>query len=573
MNSSALITGLLAARTLMADEHIDLFNWCGEQWKRWLESQRSPDNSGASGLLVVAVLSCLEDLLLHVGVMQLLASDGFRCALILTFPTPEMTRLAQAKARREDWHGLVHMVPHAKISSLVERLAPEAAIAAFAMPAVLHTRDLESLIVWCSTSSSRIIDPPGNDAVFFGPSARFEQWLEAHQATAEDKLAGNLGSILGQIPENIAVSINPPFARGSVDAELDGAPRIALPSEDRIELFGLGSGGELTVSGLGEFNTGSVVVRQRSDLLGREQPFKIRMPSSFLTIEPQRVRIEARTSADIRASNDLNFLVPPSKLQPWMLSAFLNKGGGGNPVIRAFSRGVGCRLAYAEDEPLILRDIPVVWGVLRQSDRILAQAKAQGLYFFYIDHAYLGRGHGKNYRITRNRYEAGAVRDCPGDRLKELQVELQPWRKSGREIIVCPPTEYFMQVHDCADWLDTTLAQLERLTDRPVVVRQKPQPGEETMPLPQALQNAHALVTHSSNIAIEAACLGTPIFVAATSAAAPVGLTDLTLIDSPIYPDRERWLAHLAYNQFSIEEIGDGRAWRVLVDLEDRDFV
>jgi hypothetical protein len=573
MNSPALITGLLAARTLMADEHIDLFSWSRQKWEKWLESQRSPDKTNASGLIVVAALSCLEDLFLHVGVMQLLASDGFRPALILTFPTQEMTRLAKARARREDWHGLVRMVSHAEIGSSVERLAPDAVIAAFAIPAVLNTRDLESLATLCSGSSTQTIDALGDNATFFGLSASFGEWVEACQALAEDKLVGHLRSVLGQIPQSIAVSTKRPFARRLRDGELHGTARIAPSTDDSIELIGLGSRGELIVSGLGEFNTGSVIVRERSDLLSREQPSKIRMPSNFLTTEPQRIRIEARTSADIPASNDLNFFVPASKLQPWMVSAFLNRGGGGNPVVRAFSRGLGCRLAYAEDEPLILRDVPVVWGVLRQSDRILAQAKAQGLYFFYIDHAYFSRGHGKNYRITRNRYEAGPVRDCPGDRLKELKVELQPWRKSGRQIIVCPPTEYFMQAHDCADWLDTTLKQLEGLTERPVVVRQKPQPGEDAVPLAKALENAHALVTHSSNIAIEAACLGTPIFVAATSAAAPVGLTDLTYIDSPIYPDREGWLAHLAYNQFSIEEIGDGRAWQILLDLEDRDLV
>jgi hypothetical protein len=256
-----------------------------------------------------------------------------------------------------------------------------------------------------------------------------------------------------------------------------------------------------------------------------------------------------------------------------MISAFLNRGGGGNPVVRAFANGVGCRLAYAEDEPEELQDIPVVWGVLRQSDRILAQAKRQGLYFFYIDHAYFNRGHGKTYRITRNAYEAGPVRECSGDRLSELDVDVRPWRKAGREIIVCPPTDYFMQAHGCPDWLDETLSGLRRLTDRPITVRMKPQPGEQAVPLPEALKKAHALVTHSSNVAIEAACLGTPVFVDGASAAAPVGLTDLSQIESPAYPDRDPWLAHLAYNQFSFEEIGDGRAWTMLLDLEERPYV
>jgi hypothetical protein len=256
-----------------------------------------------------------------------------------------------------------------------------------------------------------------------------------------------------------------------------------------------------------------------------------------------------------------------------MLSAFLNRGGAGNAVIRAFASAVGCRIAYADDEPDVLCEIPVVWGVLRGSDRILARATEQGLYFFYIDHAYFDRGHGKSYRIARNRYEAGPIRRCPSDRFDALGIRMEPWRKSGREILVCPPTDYFMRAHGCEDWLESTLSALHELTDRPIIVRKKPHPGGEAVPLQKALERAHALVTHSSNVAIEAACLGTPVFVAPSSAAAPIGRTDLSKVEDPAYPDRGPWLAHLAYNQFTFEEIGDGRAWRMLLALEDRDFV
>lgn len=296
-------------------------------------------------------------------------------------------------------------------------------------------------------------------------------------------------------------------------------------------------------------------------------------PAILLATRPRRISIEVLGEDGCRAQSDYSFHVAPDQLQPWMLSAFLNRGGAGNPVVQAFAEGAGCRLAYAEDEPDVLRDIPVVWGVLRQSDRILDQAKRQSLYFYYIDHAYFDRGHGHNYRIARNAYEAGAVRACPPDRVDALGLDIRPWRKGGREIIVCPPTEYFMKAHDCADWLETTLARLKASSDRPVVVRTKPRPGEAATPLPQALETAHALVTHSSNVAIETVCLGTPVFVSPASAAAPVGQTDIERIETPAYPDRAAWLAHLAYNQYSFDEIGDGRAWRMLRELECRDLV
>jgi hypothetical protein len=52
-----------------------------------------------------------------------------------------------------------------------------------------------------------------------------------------------------------------------------------------------------------------------------------------------------------------------------------------------------------------------------------------------------------------------------------------------------------------------------------------------------------------------------------------MGLIDLSLIESPIYPDRDKWLAHLAYCQFSFEEMRSGAAWRMLLESENRPLV
>ncbi len=248
-----------------------------------------------------------------------------------------------------------------------------------------------------------------------------------------------------------------------------------------------------------------------------------------------------------------------------------NRGGGGNDAIKAMAKSLGAPIFHAEDG--WVPGVSVVWGVLRGSKAIINTTAAQGGLFYYIDHAYFDRGHRKSYRITRNRFEAGPVREVPRDRIDRQNITAAPWRTGGREIIVCPPTEYFKKAHDCHDWLEKTLAHLRKHSDRPIVLREKPQPGEQAIPLPEALQTAHALVAHSSNVAIEAAILGTPVFVSPSSAAAPVGLTDLSRIESPVFPDRDPWLAHLAYSQFSFEEMQSGEAWDILATYEDRPLV
>lgn len=276
------------------------------------------------------------------------------------------------------------------------------------------------------------------------------------------------------------------------------------------------------------------------------------------------------------ASGELRSIEWPARLDPGqftadMVTCYLNRGGGGNPVVKAFASSLGARLAYAEDGPQ--DGVAVVWGVLRNSKTVIDAVQARRGHFYYIDHAYFARGHLRSYRITRNAFEAGPIRDCPTDRLEGLGIDLQPWKSGGRYILVCPPTDYFMQAHDAHSWLDDTLAALKAHTDREIIVRLKPQPGEAVTPLAEAMAGAHALVTHSSNVAVEAVVAGTPVFVSPTSAAAPMGLTNLAQIEEPVRPNRMPWLAHLTYSQFSFEEVKYGTAWRLLREFEARPFI
>jgi hypothetical protein len=568
--SFSLAAAMLAARQILGRDNPDLQAWSRSQWKRWLERQHSAHVRGAGDpLFVFASLTCIDDLSLHIGLMQLLGLPDRRCAVTFTLPTEAMVRLVRAQARREEWHTLVHIIAEDRRDELIVQLPSSSALAVFPHPAMLSDSALADVVGQLGVQSAEA-EFWHNGAAYVGTAGRYCQ-LPAVSATEESILAV-LRELQCQSPAHLGPLTDPATVSDSHEpVERRAWPGRVHSEEGRVEIPTARDGGELIVTASPRTEP-VVVVRQFTSLHDPAEPMRIKAPASLLTTDPQEIRLEYFRSDEPPIGTCLNFHVPPSQLQPWMLSAFLNRGGAGNQVIRAFA-GVGCRIAYAEDEPDMLQEVPVVWGVLRDSDRILAQAKAQSLYFFYIDHAYFNRGHRKTYRITRNRYEAGPVRKCPPDRFRELDLNIEPWRKSGREIIVCPPTEYFMHAHGCPDWLETTLERLRMLTDRPIIVREKPAPGEGVTPLPKALETAHALVTHSSNVAIEAACLGTPVFVAPESAAAPIGRTDLADIEIPAYPDRQEWLAHLAYNQFSFEEIGDGRAWHMLLELEEREFV
>ena len=204
--------------------------------------------------------------------------------------------------------------------------------------------------------------------------------------------------------------------------------------------------------------------------------------------------------------------------------------------------------------------IPLVWGLLRGSPEIVAQAVEAKRPWVYLDHGYFRRGHfSGHYRMTWCGFQQNRINPAPPDRWERLRVKMHPWRK-GRDIIVCPPSDHVAKMFGAQGWLAETLETLARHTDRPITVRRK----DDRHPLPVALTRAHALVAFNSIAAVEAVTLGTPVFVPKGSAAFPMGKQELAEIETPLTPDREEWVRSLAYGQFTIDEMRDGTAWRLL---------
>jgi len=189
--------------------------------------------------------------------------------------------------------------------------------------------------------------------------------------------------------------------------------------------------------------------------------------------------------------------------------------------------------------------------------------------FIYWDRGYcrrifatwLPRGeNGGYYRWHLNSFQMRKIREVPKDRWLEMRTDVAPWSMNGRHILIAAPSLTYSDFHGTYDWTEKTVQQLHQLTDRPIRIREKLSP----VALATDLRGAHCLVTHQSNAAAEAVILGCPVFVDDGSAAALVGQTDLTKIETPIYPERKPWLWSLAYSQFNEDELVNGTLWRLL---------
>lgn len=242
----------------------------------------------------------------------------------------------------------------------------------------------------------------------------------------------------------------------------------------------------------------------------------------------------------------------------------------------AFAEGVHavepeCDVMVSTDDRLEAGSVAMFGSPARWD--ILNRAREAGRTWFYGDHGYFGRG--RFYRITKNAFQATTLRpwtERGGARVRQLGVNIQPWRKGGRHVLVCPPDASYAHLMERSgvpierpdDWGVWAREQLSIYTDRPVRVRERSAAGG-MVSLAEDLQGCHALVTFMSNAAVEAAVLGVPVFVLGPAAGRAIGLSDLAHIERPDYPDtRPEFVCTLASQQWTLDEIRAGDAWRYL---------
>jgi hypothetical protein len=224
----------------------------------------------------------------------------------------------------------------------------------------------------------------------------------------------------------------------------------------------------------------------------------------------------------------------------------------------------------------------VLRGILKH--KIMKQCLEHGNNFYYMDSGYVGNNVGtlnsqgikKYHRIVLNDLQHRTIRQRPSDRWDRLGVKIHP-RRHGHCVIVAAPDEKPCRYYgvDQQQWVQETVAEIKRHTDRPVVVRERaPKRSDRVLrePLSQVLeQDVHALVTFNSIAAVESILAGVPAFVLAPShVAEPVANRDLANIENVFYPDQDllmAWCHSMAYGQYNVRELKNGTAFRLMQEL------
>jgi hypothetical protein len=165
---------------------------------------------------------------------------------------------------------------------------------------------------------------------------------------------------------------------------------------------------------------------------------------------------------------------------------------------------------------------------------------------------------------------------------RDLGIYLKDWRTIGQHILICTQRNggWSMKGLNVNQWLEKTVDEIKRYSDRPIVVRGHPgdkaaknylktQKGRYAVSVNEHIlddfKNAWAVITYNSTPGVAASIEGIPAFVTdpepQTSQAYLVANYDLSRIENPEFKERQQWIERLSMCHWKFEELNSGECW------------
>ena len=236
-----------------------------------------------------------------------------------------------------------------------------------------------------------------------------------------------------------------------------------------------------------------------------------------------------------------------------------------------------------------MRPIHFFWGLAGKNIPYIKGCIERNEEWWYVDNGYLTQ------QITRYpepkihdldktyfRIVKGGLHTLQGksgsvDRLRVLEnqgidVQFKGWTTNTEHILLCPssPTvTFFINDMSQEEWEENVRSELRQHTDRPIKFRNKPRPGNQwwNTDIKDDLKGCHCLITNMSLAAVDAVINQVPVLTHRNNVAFKVSIDNIHNINkTPKHPREvvEPWLNMLSQNQFTIPEIEEGLAYKIL---------
>jgi hypothetical protein len=223
---------------------------------------------------------------------------------------------------------------------------------------------------------------------------------------------------------------------------------------------------------------------------------------------------------------------------------------------------------------------PVIFRSMTQR-KTVSMCEKQNRNYYYIDTGYIGNLEKRKdwHRVVKNGMQHSKPRyDLPADRYQNIignrsHLRFAKWRRNGGPILLVTPSDkpcLFYGI-DREKWVNETIEEIKKHTDRPIVIRDKglrrERIGRNSIYNQLKDDKIFAVVTYNSIAATEAIGFGVPAFTLAPNAADEFCLKDLSKIETPLYEDPQKviaWQNWLGYCQYHPEEMKTGLPLKII---------
>jgi hypothetical protein len=254
------------------------------------------------------------------------------------------------------------------------------------------------------------------------------------------------------------------------------------------------------------------------------------------------------------------------------------------PVLESFisgCRSIGINMVPNQQDA----DAAVIWSVLwngrlRGNQAVYDHYRKQGKPVFILEVGSLVRE--KTWKLSVNNINGEGIfpnhdEFIPG-RENILGVSLKPAKSSrNNEILIATQHGMSQQWHGMpkmSQWVVDTIAEIQRHTTRPVVVRAHPRYPLQLPPnslvkidYPRRIPttkdvynidyNYHCVINWNSGVAIQSAIEGCPVITGPTSLAHEIS-GSIPDIESIVLPDRTEWFKKILHTEWLVEEFAQG---------------
>lgn len=168
---------------------------------------------------------------------------------------------------------------------------------------------------------------------------------------------------------------------------------------------------------------------------------------------------------------------------------------------------------------------------------------------------------------------------------KNLNISLKPWNTKGNQILLCLQRNggWSMRGYDVIDWMNATIHEIKKYSDRPIVVRAHP--GDKKIRqilsvnfknvflssnqhLIDDLAKSWATVVYNSSPSVASLIEGVPVFLTDPepqySQTYGVANTDLKNLENPVQADRQQWIEKVSMCHWNFSELKSGEAWNFM---------